>query len=250
MEITDRGISRLVTQAVGVSDPGMAETTCQMMQAIAHLEGVVLQRRQLLAAASVGASMRAFDDAFDECPVETADRQGALVADAVSGGVLLPTLDPRVARGIGVARDNFGDSALVALQGLAAAQVDSVRQRRPGTAVDEIREITRRKGAYTILLFALEVSPAMSPDRRVCYEELGYLVQLVDDYVDCAVDERNGVSTLITMAPNSAESIVMIATQVRRVKMLFTRQYTPEKLIELYSYVDRLMAGAGLHAVL
>lgn len=246
MEITERGISNLVAQQVGISDSGQAEATCHIMQTMSRLEGVTLQRRQLLAAASVGASMRVFDDSFDECPISAADRQGALVSDAVSSGVLIESLDPRVIRGISVAQDNFSDTALIALKGLASAQVDSVRQRRAGTPVDIIRDITRRKGAYTILLFALEVNPSMSPERRACYEELGYLVQLVDDYVDRYLDEKNGISTLMTLAEGNANAVLLISAQVRKVKTLLAQQYSPEKLTELFGYIDRLLAGASL----
>lgn len=76
MEITTRGVARLVSQEIGVPDTTSAESKCGMMEAIARLEGVRLQRHQLMAAAAIGAAMRAFDDGFDECPLEVANEGG------------------------------------------------------------------------------------------------------------------------------------------------------------------------------
>lgn len=173
-------------------------------------------------------------------------RGGADIADAVSGGPLLPTLDPRIVRGIGVARDHFNDPAFGALRVLTAAQVDSIRQRRKGTPVDEIRDITRRKGAYTILLFALEVSPDMAPERRAGYEELGYLVQLLDDFTDRFLDRAEGITTLMNLSLDMSQPMLLIQRQARKVKMLFAREYSPGNLVELFSYIDRSLAGVGL----
>lgn len=249
MEITEGGISGFVSRSVGVEEASTAEATCAVMQMVARLEGVTLLRRQLIAAAAIGASMRVFDDGFDACPLELASQRGADILTAVKSESTGLTLDPRVIRGVGIAHDNFNPTALTALEGLTAAQVDSVEQRRAGTSVDRVRDITRRKGANTALLFALEVSPEMTPSRRNCYEELGFLIQLADDYTDRYVDKADGISTLVTLATSSLEPTLMIARQSRRVKMLFAQEYPHEKLSELFGYIDRMLAAAGLASV-
>ena len=194
MEITNRGISRLVA----------GETTCEGVEMIARLEGVLLNSRQRFAAAVVGASMTAFDSVFDDLPLEFVRLDGAKALAAVDGGDA-SELGSRLQRGIAIAHDNFTEPAMGALKDLAKAQFDSIRQREAGVAIDVVRDITKRKGAQVMLMLALQVNPNMSQERRKCFEELGFFVQLVDDYEDQSLDAERGVSTLITFSETCYE---------------------------------------------
>ncbi len=246
MDPTSREIARLVSTQIGVPNVREAETSCGIMHAVARLEGVSLRRQQLLAAASIGASTRVFDDAYDACPLPLAGSQSEAVSQLALGGNTDALLDTRLVEGMRVARENFGEFALRALDGLIEAQRDSVVQRRPNPSVSVIEEVSRRKGACTVLLYGLEVNPSMSQERRHCYEELGYLLQLVDDFEDCALDRSEGVTTLVTLAATQSAATLLLVQQARKVKQLFAKEYRSEQTVDIFAHVDRLMASVGL----
>lgn len=81
---------------------------------------------------------------------------------------------------------------------LAGWQDESLHQfdERP---VEWVRDVTKYKGATSALahLHALKENPSEREEEVI--EEFGYLMQLLDDYLDKPKDEKAGISTVFTM---------------------------------------------------
>ena len=97
-----------------------------------------------------------------------------------------------------------------------------------------------------MLLFVLQVNPQMSLERKRCYAELGYLMQLIDDYTDIVIDSAEGVRTLITASKRHVDRLLLVHRQINKVRALFAGEYSSDKLLDIYAYIDLLLLGAGL----
>jgi hypothetical protein len=74
----------------------------------------------------------------------------------------------------------------------------SRRQRDPAISRAALGKISRGKGGLgTVALFAL-MRPNMGTFERELIMEVGEVCQMIDDYVDHAVDRRNGIITAMT----------------------------------------------------
>ncbi|MDP9249083.1 MAG: hypothetical protein M3M85_01045 [bacterium] len=94
-------------------------------------------------------------------------------------------------------------------------------------------------------MLALEVSPNMDLKKQKCYEELGFLVQLIDDFEDRAVDVKDGIITLANSL-EKPEMVGEIIKQAQKVKKMFESQYEAYKLSEIFKFIDQLLASAGI----
>lgn len=236
--------SRLIARELG-REAGPSENAIQIMQMIAELENVALTEKSKRGAATIGGAMHAYDAAFDRFDIRTARGHAREIKGLVDGEAAQTTLDPQVRKAIELAHDNLNPVALSALKNLTVAQADSLSQRDGSADQSRITDITKRKGANTVLLFALEVSPDMSDRRRKCFEELGYLVQLIDDFHDQAIDIKDGIATLVTTLPKP-EVLALIKGQYRKVREEFGKEYEEHNLGKLFAYVDKLMAKSGV----
>jgi hypothetical protein len=194
----------------------------------------------------ITAGLRSFDDVFDGLRVDDARTESRKILGVLGGVESVCILGSSVRRPLSIAIDNFGDAARLALLNLTQAQLDSIEQRVPGTTDARIEDISRRKGANTMLLFAMQVNPGMTIERRNCYEELGFLMQLIDDYTDVHIDKAEGVSTLLTGKQSDFERILLLQRQVRKVRALFAAEYPPDKLLDINAYIGLLLEGAGI----
>ncbi len=236
----------LVSAELGGNQEKGIEFGLKLMKLIADLENVNLNRKQEMAASAIGGAMGAFDAAFDKYDIRTSRQTGDAVKQAVAGennGEGLPSV---VAAGITIARDNLNETAFATLQEVTQAQLDSIRQRDEDVTFAEVENIERRKGGGTLLLFALEVSPDLSEKRKECYNELGYLIQLIDDFQDEQQDRMEGISTIVTLGIAKPEVIKTITRQYSKVKSLFTAEYEQYKLVDLFAYIDKAMRGSGV----
>lgn len=236
--------SRLIAKELG-REEAPSEIAIQIMQMVAELEGIALSEKSKRGAATIGGAMHAYDAAFDRFDIRTARDQARKIQGLVNGENTPTDIDPNVRRAIELAHDNLNPSALSALKDLTIAQVDSLGQRDGSADQNKITDITKRKGASTVLLFALEVSPDMTDKRRKCFEELGYLIQLIDDFHDQTVDIKDGIATLATTLVKP-EVLALIKNQYRVVRELFGKEYEEHKLGKMFAYVDKLMAKSGI----
>ncbi|MBI4232695.1 hypothetical protein HY605_05685 [Candidatus Peregrinibacteria bacterium] len=217
----------------------------ELVQMLARLEGVNLSRNDLVAASVTGAAVNMVDTVFDGEPIELSILKGRAMVRAVTSEHSNPEdLPSPVTRAVQIARSSFNAKAQLALQSLMRAQLDSVEQRRPGISVARVAEITRRKATFNLL--AAIANPDRAEDKQGCFEELAYLLQLVDDYADRGSDLKNGIHTLVTMSPFAQTAIIMIQKQLATVKHMFEKAYARHKLSELFSFIDRFLASAGI----
>ena len=240
--------NREMPQAIGQeleTDSRRIELYSAVMTLIANMEGVVLDKKQKMAAATIGGAMCPYDSVFDSYDIRTARANGQEILDVLSGDSVGEHLDPITHRALELAQDNLNQGAMEALRDLTLAQIDSVKQREGNIELSELKDITKRKGANTALIFALEVSPDMSIKKRECYEELGFLFQLVDDFHDVHNDKDEGIITLATLSEGTTELAQHIQTQYKKVRGMFTQNYEAYQLVDFFIYLDKLVAGIG-----
>lgn len=245
MEITDRGLARIVADETLVP-AAVAEQGCTITRMIADLEGTIPTRKQLLAASAITASARAYDDIYDACPVNQGMVKGGQMKETLSGKTSSLVLPQGLNSGVKIITDNLEEAARSAMLALASAQSESIQQRLPEISDSMLETITRKKGANTALLFALNVNPNLSLERRECFEELGYLMQLVDDYIDQNQDKTNGIVTLINREIDPHAQSIRIVQQAQKVKQLFSLNYEPLKVLNIFRYIDGLVASCGI----
>ena len=83
-----------------------------------------------------------------------------------------------------------------------AAQVLSKKQNSPGLDYDEIKNITIRKGAESVLFYRTVFSHQMNKEEEKALYCLGGLMQLSNDIFDVYEDEQQGICTLLTTTQN------------------------------------------------
>lgn len=242
-------IGRNVTRQLD-GKPEHTETAIALMQLVARLEDVPFTREHHFGAATIGAAVRRYDDAFDVDEVGQARRNGLAIASILEGAKPAVELDGRIIQSIHMAQEVLTSEAIDALRQLTKAQVDSIEQRTGRPTPKRLEDITRRKGGSTILLFALEMRPDLDEEGRECYEQLGYLRQLIDDYADRVIDTKAGVVTLANVDPSSVRIVSILQRQHRHVKSLFSERYGASKTQPLFQFIDNQIARTGLTAPL
>ncbi|MFA6520304.1 MAG: hypothetical protein WCT44_01700 [Candidatus Paceibacterota bacterium] len=174
-----------------------AEKSVRVAKIISELEGVKLNKNQKNAAAIIGGAERTFDSAFDQKNTQTAKLRGREILRVITEReTKSPHLDSYLNRALVLAQENLTTESLAVLVDLTKAQIDSIQQREKGISLNTIRDITKRKGGKAALMLALEVSPHMDIKKQNCYEELGFLIQLIDDFEDREIDTKDGIATL------------------------------------------------------
>ena len=214
---------------------------------IADIENVPITRQQELGIATIGGAQRVYDSAFDAHDILKSKSNGKIILDMINGSAQhTDQLDPSLVKAITLAHDNLNPESFQAFKGLTEAQIKSISQREAIPLEESfLHEITEEKGAYTVLVLALQINPNLDTKKRHCYEQLGYLVQLVDDYYDKELDKKEGIITLASIWDN-AKIINEIKSQNKKVREGFIRNYEPYKLQELFVYMDTLLASIGI----
>jgi hypothetical protein len=92
------------------------------------------------------------------------------------------------------------------LQNTHQAQIDSKKQFDPLIATDEILDITKRKGGYTLLMCRHYLIDPQNDLIDNCWYSLGGLIQMTNDLYDTYKDTQDGINTF--------------ANQIKRTKLL------------------------------
>lgn len=246
MKITSGEIARFIANEISVPHEE-AQIGCDIMESIASTEGINLTRKKLISGALITSCMKQYDDQFDKGSLEETKKSGQLIIESVNSPTSPDNISGSLLRGINLAQSNFSSEAYDVLKRLSLAQKDSQRQKNNNITQTEVEKITKKKGELTMLLFALEVNPNMSEECQSCYKALGYLLQLIDDFRDVHLDIEDGICTLMTLAENQQEAIIIIFRQYQRVKMLFTNTYSEKKLNPIFTYMKKLMQEIGFN---
>ena len=79
---------------------------------------------------------------------------------------------------------------------LIEAQLESQRQKIPTASIEQIRSITYNKGGFSVQLFNSLLDHKKSDKELQSAMQLGYLIQLLDDWFDMFIDQKEQVQTL------------------------------------------------------
>jgi hypothetical protein len=97
------------------------------------------------------------------------------------------------------------------------AQIDSSKQFNPNIEISDIKDITIRKGAYSLLMCRHYLKDPISTDVDACWFEIGALIQMTNDLYDTYKDSKEGISTFA----NRLDSINEIAKFYKMQKQHF-----------------------------
>ncbi len=246
MKITAHEICTSVATQLGTS-PEKALAMHNALELIASLEGIGLTGNAQVFAATAGASMHIFDEVYDAAPVAQAYTHAATIKNALVSGDydLIPA---QLSQAFHLVDGVATMAARDGLISLARAQERSILQREPNPSYSEVVGITREKGGCAILLLALQINPRLSIEQQSCYRQLGYLVQICDDYVDQHADRQSGITTMMHFM-NGIEASERIVREATRTKLLFQRYYSGKRLPDLFSRIDHLLKRSGIGVI-
>jgi|GEM_PF-2625929 len=239
-------VEKIIGREIGGDSDKYAVVAMGLASLIGKMEGIeTLDRGQQIGVLTIVGSMRVFDDSFDNVSGEDATSNGREILSFLDGKSDGSLLEPSLKRALEMAAENLNPEALDAFRDLIKAQIHSVSQKDKTIGVDSISAITKNKGGQTALMLALEVSPEMNSRKRDCYFELGYLMQLVDDFADKEIDQRDGIVTLAhSVVPEGM--ITNIRQQNSIVRKRFEKNYETHQLVDLFRYIDKLLARIGI----
>jgi hypothetical protein len=88
------------------------------------------------------------------------------------------------------------------LQNTHQAQKDSKKQFNSQTTIDEILDITQRKGGHTLLMCRHYINEPSNSQIDECWYTLGGLIQMTNDLFDTYKDTISGIDTFATKIKN------------------------------------------------
>ncbi len=88
------------------------------------------------------------------------------------------------------------------LQNTHLAQKDSKKQFEADTTIEEILDITLRKGGHTLLMCKHYINEPSNQQMDACWYMLGGLIQMTNDLYDTYKDTQNGINTFATKIKN------------------------------------------------
>ncbi len=222
--------------------PEEAKSYIRLAEIIAGLENSALDGKRLNTLVRIGSTVRNYDAAFDEAHVDQA-RVNADLLEGALRGENVDELGMGMRDTITEVRSNLGPRALSTLIRLNEAQRESIEQRGE-LERSRIIDITRKKGGITLEFFAELVSSEITEKRRSCYQELGYLIQLLDDLADEEIDRESGILTLATVESSNSLALIILR-QYEKVIKVFQESYEQIKLEKVLEHIQSLMRQAG-----
>lgn len=172
-----------------------------------------------------GAFTRLYDDLIDD--IEQSDLDDRL-AELFAGGPftgrtdherLMHALHDAIADRLNRPRT---DAIYLALNELHRFQMQSRRQHHPGVPREVLNEITRGKGATSMVALVALTKPAMDDQEVRLIGDLGIALQHLDDYIDVPADRRNGRATPMT---TGAMALADVSAQLRALYPRLARRY-------------------------
>lgn len=84
------------------------------------------------------------------------------------------------------------------MSSLAQIQDETASRQFNKLSCDELKNATRMKGGYTLLALLHILKESPTEEEKEAFMNLGFLIQLLDDYHDVIIDKDEGISTLCT----------------------------------------------------
>ncbi len=167
-------------------------------ESFAALRGKKMTRKERLALTYLGAITGLFDDFFDKHDLESEKIKDLLERpDSLSGQnsseklfldcyrkALLHAHDPQL--------------VLHYFRKVYDAQIESMKQAKPGLSEDEILRITLDKGAVSVLFYRAAMEHPFQPGEEEAIFKMGGMMQLGNDIFDIYKDRNGNIHTLLT----------------------------------------------------
>lgn len=172
-----------------------------------------------------GAFTRVYDDLFDHYYRADLDER---LTELFRGGPFQPQCGPEtlacamfhaIVERLG---RRYDDPFFTIVRRLHHFESASRRQLDPLTSVEEVRRITRGKGGYAVQALCALLRPELATPEADLVMELGYVLQLIDDHHDVAIDRAAGVVTSVTLGDATLASL---AAQIRRLRASLRTHY-------------------------
>lgn len=191
-----------------------------------------------------GAFTRVYDDLFDHFYRDDLDER---LAELFRGGPFEPRSAPEALacamfRTIVERLGRSGDDPFFAIVSrLHAFESASRRQLDPLASAADVRHITWGKGGYAVQALCALFRPGLAGPEAELVMDLGYVLQLIDDHHDVAVDRRDGVVTSVTLGDATLDSL---AARIRRLRADLRRHYGGNRDRQLAAMLYIMLIGA------
>lgn len=132
-------------------------------------------------------------------------------------------------------------------QALEAQDASLVQIRKEFLDEETLKCVTRNKGGYATLLYAVVIDGRMSEAEQEAFLELGYSLQLVNDMFDVFKDRNSGQQTLFTNTHNIESCASFFYDVVDQVCHRFAAlPYKPSRIRELLMNVSVIWGRASV----
>jgi len=162
------------------------------------LRGKRETKKEMIAAAYLGASTPLYDDLYDESDYNRQDVQRLITQGNAEGFGIIAALGIEFYQEL-LTYLNRPETFADYLERVAIAQ-DNSKAQVGQTKLSEaaIRKITYDKGGYSIALYRSVLNHEMKPGEDQAVYDLGCMIQLTNDLFDLRKDYMNGQQTLVT----------------------------------------------------
>jgi hypothetical protein len=251
IEAFDAVVKPLVDRALA-DDPDLWQDTYHALLATAVRVSLALRAYTTMAglefdvALSVlgGAFTRVYDDLFDHFYREDLDER---LAELFRGGRFEPRSGPEALAGamfraiVERLGRSGGDPFFAIVGRLHGFESASRRQLDPLASAEQVRRITRGKGGHAVQALCALFRPGLAGPEAELVMELGYVLQLIDDHHDVAVDRRDGVVTSVTLGDATLASL---AARIRRLRAGLREHYGRNRDRQLAAMLYIMLIGA------
>lgn len=158
------------------------------------------------------------------------------ITDALLGSPPFASL-----RVVGAANDRAENSEFAfAVKEICRAQDDSLAQ-LDDIDVDEVMRITRAKGGWSAEANLKMVKQEVTDEEREFIAEFGFLMQMLDDYLDQPKDRANGLSTPFTVGEwDGAQLSALIDITERDARRVWGRTDAGDRFFDICRLHKRL----------
>jgi len=195
-------------------------------EAFCALRGRNMSQRERLASTCQGAMTGLFDDFFDRQNLPGEELKTLL--ETQSGGYGNSN-EKLFLHFYNTALSNCSDAAAMKkrLWQVYEAQVESKKQAGTLLTESEIKDITIRKGAYSLLFYRAGFDHVLSSAEEALLYQVGALMQLCNDIFDVYKDRQQNIATLVTTAENISTVRSLFLSMHEEAKVLaFKSGYT------------------------
>jgi len=169
-------------------------------EAFCLLHGTKMTQQERMAATCQGAATGLFDDFFDkqklpdEILLNFIDHPETVSAQNSNQQLFLTLYR------LGLKNLPSRTLSIEHIHRVFQVQLETRKQALPGLLEAEIKDITLRKGALSLLLYRTSFAFTMDAEEQAMLYKLGGVMQLSNDIFDVYKDSRDGIHTLVTDA--------------------------------------------------